>query len=464
MRKEVKILTLLVFLLLLPAAIAYTSTNTNNTIIPYADSGYFITATLLNQDPDPAEPGGYVELRFKIENEGVDGTLPLTFELIPGYPFSFDKSSDAIKEIGSMRARQMGEEALVLYYKLRVNEDAVEGVNPVELRFKQEGEPGWLYFDEFDVRIQTIDAAVNVISVNSTPEQIPPGGKAEVVITVKNLADSLMKDVSLKLDLGMFTSAAAFTATTAAEAESFQEKIMPLAPLNSGTEKRVKYIKPGEEYGFVYQVIAFPNAESKVYKVPIELKYFDELEKEYTKNDIVSLVIGAEPELGVEVLSYDIIKGSTGNVLLKFINKGFVDIKRLDVQLKESGNYEIISSESYIGDVDYDDYETAEFKLYVKKLEDKKLALPFHIEYRDANNNEYSKDIIVNFRVFSAKEKGEADGGILSKIITLLVIAGIGFFIYKRWKKKKKPKSSEAQLGPISAKQKFGEKEKKAKK
>ena len=38
----------------------------------YAQEGKLVRITLISQEPDPATPGEYVDLRFKIENLGDD--------------------------------------------------------------------------------------------------------------------------------------------------------------------------------------------------------------------------------------------------------------------------------------------------------------------------------------------------------------------------------------------------------
>jgi len=83
--------------------------------------------TFVNQIPDPAEPGGLVELRWKVENFGGTEVDNLLIELLPEFPFSLLAGDDGKREIGSVHARQIGEEGVVLFYRIKVDEDAVEG-------------------------------------------------------------------------------------------------------------------------------------------------------------------------------------------------------------------------------------------------------------------------------------------------------------------------------------------------
>ncbi len=431
------ILVIITLLIAMMSASAYTRGSVNNTLALYANEGYLLKAVMLNQDPDPAEPGKYVELRFKVQNEG-GGPTPedVTFELVPEYPFSFSNSADRFKEAGILKSRQMDETGLILYYKLKVDENAVEGRNQVKLRFNIKGDPNWYEFEEFDVRVQTIDAAVIVESVKTEPEMLIPGEKAKLTIKLKNLADSYMKDVSLKLDL---TLASLSGNTAAASAGADSDSLIPFAPLNSATEKRVRYIKPGEEIAFEYQIMPYPNAESRVYKIPIQVVYYDELNKEYIKNDIIGVYVGAKPDMYAVIESTEITQANKQGVIsIKFVNKGLSDIKFVDVTLKESEDYEITSpSKVYVGNIDSDDYESSEFDI---KLKDGKDSVPVMISvtYKDANNKEYSEDITLDLKVVSPPAK-QGPGG-LTIVIIVVILMGIAWFVYKRWEKKRNVK------------------------
>jgi predicted PurR-regulated permease PerM len=121
------------------------------------------------------------------------------------------------------------------------------------------------------------------------------------------------------------------------------------------------------------------------------------------------------------------------------VNKGLTGIKFVNINLKDSEDYDILSpKEVYIGSVDSDDYETAEFKVYVKGFEDSTLKLPLAMEYMDANNNPYQKDLELEFTVYSAKKLGASSGSSLGTIIFILIILVIAYFIYRRWEKKKR--------------------------
>lgn len=111
----------------------------------------YVSITLLNQDPDPAEPGEYVELRWKVVKRGTLTVDNIMFELQPDYPFSFDQSDQARKKLDAWRGIDEDEEFFTLYYKLRVDSEALEDTYKMKLRYSYDDEI-WETRD-FDVRV-----------------------------------------------------------------------------------------------------------------------------------------------------------------------------------------------------------------------------------------------------------------------------------------------------------------------
>jgi hypothetical protein len=55
-------------------------------------SSSYLKETFLNQKPDPAEPGKYVELRWKVQKFGNTQLDNISYYLDVEYPFYFDQS------------------------------------------------------------------------------------------------------------------------------------------------------------------------------------------------------------------------------------------------------------------------------------------------------------------------------------------------------------------------------------
>jgi len=92
-----------------------------------------LSASLINQDPYPAMPGEYVKVVFQlsgVENPECGGV---------SYPFSLDASESPIKRvIGGVYAQDF-ESFLLAPYKMRVDENAVDGENKVKVKYEGSG-------------------------------------------------------------------------------------------------------------------------------------------------------------------------------------------------------------------------------------------------------------------------------------------------------------------------------------
>ncbi len=391
--------------------------------------------TFINQRPDPVEPGQYVELRFKFENKGSENAENVVVELLPEYPFSLNPGDSTLKYIGSLHGRQIGKIGTIVKYRLKVDETAVEGENEIELRYKitKAGYPAnWIKLDPFTIDIQTHDAIIAIKEVKSVPKEFIPGQSGLLTISLKNMADSVLKDIKIRLEVSTTNVLTTSVATTD----------YPFSPIGSTNEKTIETLRAKKSTDIEFNLVADPDADANVYKVPLTIEYSDELGTNYTKNLIIGLIIGGEPDLAINLEDSTITaSGMKGTVTIKFVNKGTNDIKFGYVKLKESDEYEILSpSEDYIGSIDSDDYETVDFDLYVDSKESV-LLLPLIIEYKDANNKEYTKEIKIPLKLYSstqAKKYGAKNQNSKVGIIIIVIIVGAGLFFY--WRKKKKGK------------------------
>lgn len=302
----------------------------------------------------------------------------------------------------------------------------------IRLKYSVDGGLTWS-INKFLVRIQSYDAVLSVDSVRYEPEEAGPGSVAMIILELNNKADSLLKDI--KVNLGVVTRTATATSITTEE--------LPFTPLGSTNEKTIGYIDGHNSEEVAFKLVVDADAESKIYKLPITLTYSDGVNTNYTRTYYTSFIVGEQPDIVTTIDDSEIISAEqAGTVTVKFTNKGVSDLKFLYIELIESENYDIISPASvYVGNIDSDDYESADFNLYVKKSKENNLQLPLRLEYRDANNKMFKKDVILRLNLYSSSEAekyGLVQSNGYSGFIYLLIIAGAGYFFYKRWKKKKK--------------------------
>ena len=383
-----------------------------------------LSATLQSQDPDPVEPGQTVILKFKIENSGKETSQDVMVKIKPQFPFTL-YGDVAEKNIGKLRAGSTGADAEIVEFKLKVDDNAVEAETEIEL-FLQMGESATAYTtNEILVNIQTHDAVSDITSIITEPKQIAPGQDAKVSVVVKNLADSLLKDIKFKLN--------------------FDDDDLPLAPYQSSSERRLANLKSGYQNSLDFRVIADPEAAPGLYKVPLTITYNDEKGNSYSVSDILALTVGETPNLKVYIKKSDVLQSnSAGKLTLEIANAGSSNIKFLEVTLLPSEDYKLVSTTDYfyLGDVDADDTESEEINIFInKKVE--KLSVPVQLKYYDANNKPFQQTLELEMDLYSSSQLKKF--GVIATsntwIYILIILLGIGGWIYyKKFYKKNNKK------------------------
>jgi len=393
-----------------------------------------VSSYITNQEPDPAEPGSYVDVRFKVENVGGSIAKNVIFQLLPSYPFSIEPGDSTMRVIGDIHTDQVGENALILFYRLRVDPGAIEGDNEIRLMYSLDGGSSWTMPKPFQIRVQPHDLVLAVDSVASEPAVIKPGEIARVSVKLKNLADAEIKNIRVNLELLRPVQ----TAATLSYIE------LPFSPVGSSNEKTIARLDSGHTAIVEFELSADATATAGVHKIPMLISYQDKLGKNYSITQITSLEVGEQPDLVVSLDESEFHqKNQLGDISVKFVNKGSSQVRFVYATLKESDSYTLVSSSDvYIGNIDSDDYNTASFKMYIKDGKGS-ISLPLHVDYRDSRNNIYSKDVNLTLPIYTQDEINKL--GLQTKsnswmFLFLIVIAVAGFFIYRRWRKHKKKK------------------------
>ena len=131
----------------------------------------------LKYEPYPVNLGEYFTLWIKAENIGKELTKNVTFELMPKFPFSLDANEDPIRNYGKLSS----EEPVVMEYKVRVSNNAVEGTNEIELRYNTEGKDSSWVSKKFDIEIKgaqtDFDSIIQEVSDSEVSIAIANTGK-----------------------------------------------------------------------------------------------------------------------------------------------------------------------------------------------------------------------------------------------------------------------------------------------
>ncbi len=125
-----------------------------------AESTCDINASLLNQDPYPAVPGDYVKLVFQIDGIDDPDCNDIIFNLLPDYPIEFNPGETGLKTFEKVKYLKDYESNILIPYEVRINKDALDGTNPIEINMQSKG--GASISKTFDLEIEDVRADFEV--------------------------------------------------------------------------------------------------------------------------------------------------------------------------------------------------------------------------------------------------------------------------------------------------------------
>jgi uncharacterized repeat protein (TIGR01451 family) len=256
---------------------------------------------------------------------------------------------------------------------------------------------------------------MRIDEVGTEPSQLAPGSEGILTVKIRNAGDTEIKDVRVTV--------------TPPSGISFLDDV---------SKRKIATMASGGTQELSFNLIVSPAMAEGVYSSYISVDYLNKIGQEKQDNDTFAIIIKSQPKLFVKIDESEIYKGNgIGDVTVTFVNNDIADIKFLTVELQESENYDIVSTNKmYIGDLDSDDFESVDFTMRLLNEKDF-ITLPLKITYKDALNNDYSQDVNVDLRVRDASDLG--NGGLSTTIIFIIIIAIIivAWLIWRSIKKKK---------------------------
>lgn len=404
-----------VSLILLVLLLASFTIALNETLAPYVSDFANFRIDSLKYEPYPVEPGKYFTLWIKAENFGNEDAEEFSLEFIDNYPFTLHQSQDHLRSLGKVGSLDQ----VVMEFKIYTDESAIPGDNEIKVKFTDDGNT-WVE-KEITVNVQSPDAILGVEKVEN-PE-LEAGSSKDLVFKLKNLDSLKLKNIKVSMDLDPRV-----VGTNLIE--------YPFGIVGSGKTKTLESISPGMEKEISFTIRADNDATSGIYKVPVTINYLDALDTEYSSSELVSVVIMSNPDLEVIIDSTEITREkTTGELLVKVINKGLGDIRFLTLELQENEHFEVLSQSNsvYIGNLESDDFDTADFKVRINDIENK-IELPVFLTFRSDNNeiSEYSTSL--ELKIFSEEELNGPESKVGLIILVLVIIVVVSGIIYRKKK------------------------------
>ncbi len=152
--------------------------------------GSNVDITLINQDPATAQPGEYVDLKFKVSNQGAASAEDTIVELTESYPFSLDPDVSAARNLGDMRAAAVGDDAYIVEYRVRVDENAVESENEISLKYTT-GDEDFSVTRDLDISVDDVGTDFELSAGKLSASSIP--------VNLDNIGDKSAESVHVVL-------------------------------------------------------------------------------------------------------------------------------------------------------------------------------------------------------------------------------------------------------------------------
>jgi len=159
-----------------------------------------INATLVSQDPYPAVQGDYVKLVFQLSGPGISDSScgKVRVELVENFPISFDPNvSNKIETQAGVYASDYSSN-LIAPFKVRVDKYALQGDNPIKLKYSFGVGTGTESNLEktFNLNVQDIetDFEVSVKDYNYATKTIT----FEILNVGKNNVESLVAEIPVQ--------------------------------------------------------------------------------------------------------------------------------------------------------------------------------------------------------------------------------------------------------------------------
>jgi hypothetical protein len=361
-------------------------------------------------EPTPLKTSEYADVWVEVTNDGSTDAEGVELDYVDSYPFSADPGEKTSWEVG----RLVPGEEHVRHIQVRVDKNAVQGTN--QLKFRTISDTGVSVTQEIPVEVRS-DNDILAVSEVEFPENVAPGSENEMSITLENLADGQLKNIEADLDLTDIPVAASESAS----------RVVTSVP--SDESRSVSFSLDVDE-----------AAENGVYKVPVDISYENEAGNEFSRETTIGVVVGGSPQLeaGLNSVENELTPGSTSTVTVRLVNRGrgTADFVKMDVE--DSEDFKVLSPGSvYLGDMDPDDYQTADVRLHVSQ-DAENISLPVDISYRGVTGeNVDTQNVYVPVYTSEQLQRyGLASGGSPLPFVVVLVLVVGGVYYWRRRRKR----------------------------
>ncbi len=302
----------------------------------YIADSQVVTASLVNQIPDPAVAGNTVELSIAIENYGGQAAEGYDVEIVPKYPIETLPGETYIKNTGLLQGFQVDNEQKIIKFKVRTDKDATAGTYDFDILIYKPGEKDYAVTKKTLSYDLTARESAEIIHIDKV--ELIPGQQTPIEFTITNVGSAPLKELSF----------------------SWSNEDDAVLPVGSADKKYVKYLGVGEKVTLTYDVMADTNADTGLYKLDLLLSYEDPVTNTYTDiTDHAGVYVGGGTDFDVAFS-----ESTNGDTSFSVANVGSNPAYSVSVRIPKQDGWRVSGPDSaIIGNLDKGDYTVATFAL-----------------------------------------------------------------------------------------------------
>ena len=366
-----------------------------------------LSVVMTRYDPYPAETGEYMNLWVKVQNLGSVSARNLTLELQDTYPFSVDASEERVRSFGEV----LPTEPVLVEYRVRVDSDALDGRNPIDLKVSADGRG--FFIESFDIYVESKAVDFAIGSLVSEPERLVSDSESnKLTLNLQNVGESAAKLVRAELLLP--------DGFTPSESYSDEYSVGNIEAESSGTA--------------IFYLDIDDSVEAGEHIATMKVFYKDGNDDEYKRKTLqVRIPVRSSPAF--EIANITLQPGVLGQgmddveMVLDIVNTGSREAENVNVRvLKEATQpFDFDEKSNFVGDLQPGEKGQAVFHFDVDGTADlKKYIMDIEIRYTTDSTVNIADDTI-SFEV--TESMPDPTGFYIMAIIILLIIGMVVWFV-----------------------------------
>ncbi len=385
--------------------------------------GSRIQVNFMSQDPDPADAGKDVELRWQVVNTLAGTAENLRFHLDAEYPFLFEAGDSQDKDLGASAGTNDDKIFYVLHYKLRVADNAVKGKYNVTLSWKTN--EGWTAKD-FPIYIDPKRADFVVGALLTSPEKlIADTPEAKLSVDIANIGDGNAENVKVKLLLPELPVDEGFNASYA-----YSDEDSPGTIKKDNSKTANFYVDVGK------------NIKDGEYSAKLKITYKDENDANNTyrtKTLDLKIPIKPAPYLIVESVKTTpetLVPGSKTEIRITVKNTGNKKAESVSLRVFKDASqpFEFSEKSDFVGKLEPGESGDAVLKVTVdKNAAGKKYLLDVELRGIDEKNNVVIFRRTVPITIDSGKQASPLNGvGVFGGLAAVVGAVAAGYYLKRK--------------------------------